>query len=202
MVNLSENEIALESHLTEEVNILWTQHVRVAGTKKSTVTELRLIRQKLAERLFAMKNILCIPGRSGRWTSWLSEVKIPRSTADRLVERHAEMSGASMVNVPTGPSSPEEEVEKLLKSLPRLRRVLTTPEMAYLYVIGVIKEFGLNCEDTEWGIMLAHCGTGQELSSEPELEPSFYPDEAHRMDDDTNGAAGAETLSEISSPAF
>ncbi|MGA3315451.1 MAG: hypothetical protein ABSC64_03320 [Candidatus Korobacteraceae bacterium] len=181
----NDTDIAVETRLTEEVNILWTEHVRVSGTKKASAMELRIVRAQLAEKLFNMKQVLSRPGRSGQWRGWLEEVKIPRSTADRLVERHAEISGDAIGNVPSGAIAPEQQVEGLVKSmLPRLRRVLTSPQMAYQYVVGVIKEFDLYCETTEGGILLARPSSEQKTAAE--AEPCL----------DSDGAA--ENVNEVS----
>lgn len=95
----------------------------------------------------------------------LAEIKIPRSTADRLVERHAETLGITE-NVPSEAINPQVEVEKLIKAtVPRLRRVLSTPQMAYQYVAGMIKEFDLSCE-------AASCWRSQVQNRKPLLKPS------------------------------
>jgi hypothetical protein len=47
----------------------------------------------LGDLLYRKKRDLCKLGRSGRWSAWLKQSKIPRSTADRLVLEHAEFFG-------------------------------------------------------------------------------------------------------------
>jgi hypothetical protein len=49
----------------------------------------------LGELLFVMKHKLCRLGRRGGWSAWLKERRISRSTADRLVQEHAEFHGLS-----------------------------------------------------------------------------------------------------------
>ncbi len=155
MENILENDIGVEDRLTAEVNALWTENVRVSGQKKATAMELRLLRSKLAEKLYEMKTLLCAPGRAGQWRSWLRGVGVPRSSADRLAARHAEMLGIPTENVLNEASSPEQQVEALVKSvLPRLRRALVNPRMAYQFIVSVAGEFALSCETTTGGIML------------------------------------------------
>src|SRR5208283_273953 len=130
-----------EGRFGEEVAPLWGEHVRVAGARKSTTAELRLLRARLAERLYEMKALLCQPGRGGQWRGWLSTVGIPRSTGDRLVERHAEILGVTASNLLTEAIAPEEQVEKLIQVImPRLRQVLVNPEMAYQFVCALTRE--------------------------------------------------------------
>jgi hypothetical protein len=169
MENVVDNDIGIENHITEEVTALWGEHVRVVGAKKATTAELRLLRAKLAEKLYEAKGLLCLPGRSGRWLGWLKEAGVPRSTADRLVTRHAETLGITE-NIPSEAINPQVEVEKLIKAtVPRLRRVLTSPQMAYQYVLGVIKELDLPCETKDGGILLAQPSSEQKQTAEPEL---------------------------------
>lgn len=168
---------AVENRLTEEVNMLWTEHIRAAGAKRATTSELRQLRARLAERLFEMKALLCRPGRGGEWRGWLSTVGIPRSTGDRLVERHAEILGVGTGNVLTEAATPEEEVAKLIKALvPRLRRVLTSPQLAHQYVVGLIGEFGLEHETTESGILLRQ--PAFEQTPTPETQPHVNEEKA------------------------
>jgi hypothetical protein len=89
----NDNDVEVESRLSEEVICLWGEHIRAAGQKKASAAELRVLRAQLAERLYQMKTLLSRPGRGGGWRSWRSTVGIPRSTGDRLVERHAESLG-------------------------------------------------------------------------------------------------------------
>jgi hypothetical protein len=116
-----------ENQLTEEINTLWSNHLRLSARRKATAKGLRQIRASLAERFFAMKKILSRPdaGRGGQWRSWLRERGIPRSSADRLVARHAETLCADGENVPTGaisePAKPT--AEKLAETVwPSLKR--------------------------------------------------------------------------------
>src|ERR1039458_2637432 len=83
----------IETQLTEEISALWSDHLRLSADRKATAKDLRQVRAILAERLHAMKSLLSRPGRGGEWRGWLRQQAIPRSTADRLVSRHAETLG-------------------------------------------------------------------------------------------------------------
>lgn len=89
------DDSTFENQLTVEIKTLWSDNVRLSSDRKATAKELRQIRASLAERLYAMKSLLSRPGRGGQWRSWLKERGIPRSSADRLCDRHAhQWSGA------------------------------------------------------------------------------------------------------------
>jgi len=135
---------AIETQLTEEISELWSSHVRLVGTRKATVKELRQIRERLAERLHAMKALVCRPelGRASQWQSWLRGHGIPRSTADRLVARYEETlshQSESMLNgTPSGPEPPS--VEELARDIwRRVGKILTTDEQVVRF-IGCIAE--------------------------------------------------------------
>jgi hypothetical protein len=148
---------AIETQLTQEISDLWSDHVRLSASRKATAKELRQIRASLAERLHAMKSLLSRPGRGGQWRSWLRERGIPRSTADRLVARHAETLGIENGNVPTGAisNSPDDSAEKLAKSVwQRFRKTLATYE-AVIQFIGCIAEIsGVGHEQRAEGLVI------------------------------------------------
>jgi hypothetical protein len=147
----------IETQLTEEISSLWSDHVRLSANHKTTAKELRQIRASLAERLAAMKSLLSRPGRGGQWRGWLKQRGIPRSTADRLVARHAETLCADGENVPTGaisePAKPT--AEKLAETVwPSLKRVLTTGESVVEFIGCIAKASGVPHEWREIGLMI------------------------------------------------
>jgi hypothetical protein len=149
---------AIETQLTQEISDLWGTHVRLSASRKATAKELRQIRASLAERLSAMKSLLSRPGRGGQWRSWLRDRGIPRSTADRLVARHAETLCGHDENVPTGAiSEPEDSPEKLATDMwPSLKRVLTTGESVVEFIGCIAKVSGVPHEWREIGLMIFH----------------------------------------------
>lgn len=175
----------IEAQLTEEISTLWTEHTRLSANRKATGKDLRKIRASLAERLAAMKSLLSRPGRGGQWRSWLRERGIPRSTADRLVARHAETVCADRENVPTGaisePAKPT--AEKLANSVwPSLRKVLTTGESVVEFIGCIVTASGVGHEWREEGLMIFNPvpKAADELSgSACALDPASQPsDEA------------------------
>lgn len=153
------SEGTIETQLAEEITTLWSDHVRLSANHKTTARELRQIRASLAERLFAMKKILSRPdaGRGGQWRSWLRERRIPRSTADRLVTRHAETLGIENEKVPSGAisESPKETAAKLAKAAwPRLKNVLTTHEAVLQFLGSIAEVSGAPHEWREEGLMI------------------------------------------------
>ena len=175
-----DNDLAVENSLSEEIGALWDEHVRVAGAKKATAQELRALRASLAEKLYEMKLLLSRPGRGGQWRGWLSTVGIPRSTGDRLVERHGESLGETAKNVPSESISPQQESERLVQSMmPRLRRSLTSKDAAYRFAIAVIKEFDLCYEAVDDGILLLQ--PDSEEIPIPVTDPLPHQDGAAKM---------------------
>lgn len=151
------DDVAIETQLTQEISVLWSDHVRLSANHKTTAKELRQLRAALAERLYAVKNLLARPGRGGEWRGWLRERAIPRSTADRLVSRHAETLGNENGNVLSGAiREGEDAVEQLVQSLlPRLKRTLPDTQSVFKFIAAVGEEFGLKSETTEDCIMLS-----------------------------------------------
>ena len=153
------DDTAIETQLTDEISTLWSNHVRLSADRKATAKELRQIRTTLAERLYEMKSILSRPGRGGEWRGWLRERGIPRSSADRLVARHAETLCAGGENVPTGAiSEPSEaDIERLFNSLwPRMEQRLPTLRSAYHFVRWCVGSFGLPYEMHSKGILVLY----------------------------------------------
>ena len=139
------DDAMIESQLAQEISTLWSDHVRLSGDRKATSKELRLVRARLAERLLAMKQILCRAGRAGQWRSWLRQQHIPRSTADRLAMRHAETLGGDDGNVP-GEAIPEPAMptpERLAAAVwsSSLKKVLVTVRLATSF--GPFRRFNL-----------------------------------------------------------
>ena len=149
---------AIENQLTEEINTLWSSHVRLSTSRKATSKEMRQIRASLAERLYAMKSLLSCPGRGGQWRSWLRERGIPRSTADRLAARQAEtLDGDNEENVLTGaisePAKPT--AEKLAETVwPSLKKVLTTGESVVEFIGCIAEISGVGHEQREEGLVI------------------------------------------------
>ena len=151
------DDCAIETQLTQEISTLWSNHVRLSASRKLTSKELRQIRAGLAERLAAMKTLLSRPGRGGQWRSWLRERGIPRSTADRLVARHAETLCIHDENVPTGaisePAKPT--AEKLAETVwSSLKKVLTTGESVVEFIGRIAELSGLPFERRGIGLMI------------------------------------------------
>jgi hypothetical protein len=151
------DDTATETQLTEEISSLWSDHVRLSANHKTTAKDLRQIRASLAERLAAMKSLLSRPGRLGQWRGWLRQQGIPRSTADRLVSRHAETLVGENGNVPTGAiSGPgEADAEKLAKNVwLRFGKLLTTHESILRFIGCIVTASGVAHEQREEGLVI------------------------------------------------
>ncbi len=148
---------ANETQLAEEISTLWSSHVRLSADRKATGKELRQIRVSLAAKLYAMKSLLSRPGRLGQWRGWLRQQGIPRSTADRLVSRHAETLVGDNGNVPTGAISEpgEANAEKLAKDVwLRIGKLLTTHESILRFIGCIVTASGIAHEQREEGLVI------------------------------------------------
>jgi hypothetical protein len=165
-----DSDSAMETELAAEITHLWTQHTQLSGTRRMTAKELRLLRAKLAERLHAMKQLLCRVGRSGQWRSYLRAQHIPRTTADRLCERFAETLATETENAPTGAiTEAKDNVEQLVQSLlPRLKRNLPDAQSVFRFIAAIAGAFSLVSETTEDCIMV----------SQPKPEQTEHPSSA------------------------
>jgi hypothetical protein len=155
-VIIQDEDAAKESRLSEEIIGLWSQHIDLSGNRRATGKELRILRSKLAERLFVVKQLLCRAGRGGQWRGWLKQRGIPRSSADRFCERHAEILGIKNHDAPSGATEQEETFERLLQScLPRLKRTLPDTQSVFRFIAAVGEAFGLKSETTDDCVMLS-----------------------------------------------
>ena len=125
-----------EIALTDQIVQLWQIHRDYQTTIKHQTQDLHALRTELGKCLAEMKEVLAKPGRSGQWSSWLKERKIPRATADRLVtnyERSLNPDGNRLIESISEPT--EAEIQKLFaKMFPKLRRVLRTPQSVYRFI--------------------------------------------------------------------
>jgi hypothetical protein len=104
-----------------------------------------------------MKSLLSRPGRGGQWRGWLRQRGIPRSTADRLVARHAETLCSHDENVLSGaisePAKPT--AEKLAETVwPSLKKVLVTAESVIEFIGRIAEVSGVPHEWREIGLMI------------------------------------------------
>jgi hypothetical protein len=155
---------AVETELTQEISALWSDHVRLSANHKTTARELRQIRARLAERLYAMKSFLCRPdrGRASQWRSWLKQQGIPRSTADRLVARHGEILGGNSESLLSGAASEQAEnaAEKLAKSVwQRIGKLLATGESVIRFISQIAELSGVGHERRAEGLMIFHAAS-------------------------------------------
>jgi hypothetical protein len=182
-VTIQSDDTVIGTRLGQAINTLWSDHIRLSADHKKSARELRQVRLVLAERLHAMKSLLSRPGRNGQWRSWLRERGIARTTADRLVARHAETLGADNENVPTGaiPASIHDgEGAKLAEHLwPDLKNILSTNAFVIDFIGGIARVSGINHQWRSKGVMIFHPVTrtvdelpGTAFETEPASTPS------------------------------
>src|ERR1019366_5245736 len=122
------------------------------------------------------------PGRGGQWRGWLQERAIPRSTADRLVSRHAETLGSGNEgNVPSGATSEEGEAnaEKLARVVwSRFRKVLISDEAVIDFIDRIAELAGVGHEQRAEGLVIFKPAppAAEELpGSAPTVDPAPQP---------------------------
>jgi len=148
---------AIETQLTQEISTLWTDHVQLSANHKATAKELRLLRARLAEKLYQMKSLLSRPGRGGQWRSWLRDRGINRSTADRLVARHAETLCNHEEDAPSGAISEPAVMtaEKLARVVwSRFGKLLTTDESVIEFICCFAEVSGVGHEQRAEGLVI------------------------------------------------
>ena len=145
-----------ERKLTTDINDLWSVHVQAQNTVATTKDKLKVIRQRLGERLHEMKLLLARPGRNGQWSSFLQEHGIPRTRADRLIAGHlrsvapTENCASDAIHEPT-----KQDIQRLLTSVwPRLAKTLTTPDSIFTFLHFVILRADIPHEYRDEGILM------------------------------------------------
>ena len=126
-----------EAKLTAEITNLWAEQKDGRASARRTRAELKSLRLALAEKLHIMKAILVRTGRGSGWASYLRAQHLPLSSADRYVAAHEATLAAPEEKLLTKqlPEVTVDEVRKLAKKmLPKLCRVLTTPELAFEFL--------------------------------------------------------------------
>lgn len=169
------------NRLTEEVDGLWSAHNNANLTRKHSTAELRRIKLQLGERLHQVKVLLAGRGRGGLWLPYLRERKIPRSSADRLVERYLETVGEN-VNAPSEALTVDEAIERLLKSVvPRANQLLPDDEAKYKFILRLASRLGFDIEESADCFMVSLVEPG---SADGDLG---LEEQAELMQDDENG---------------
>ena len=162
------NEPNAETKLAQEIEQLWSVHSQAQTVFGRTKQELGALRLELGRRLYEMKVLLACPGRAGKWSQFLSAQRIPRASADRYAKTYeitlippAEIASSEAIQ-----QSPEEPARKVLESIwPKLRQLLTDPEIAYQFLCAVVGRCGtLQAEITDSGIAVRKPTT---INSEP-----------------------------------
>jgi hypothetical protein len=126
-----------ETALADEITELWSSQKRKSLSLRRSRHELETMRISLSNRLYEYKHLLARTGRGGKWTEFLREQNIPRTTADRYVEKWKRSTSPNLekrtdgaINGPT-----KEEIAQMVKKLtPKLVLRLTTPDSVNLFM--------------------------------------------------------------------
>jgi hypothetical protein len=124
----NEQETPEEQMLTKRIVELWSAQKEKASAVRKSREDLLRLRASLGRQLFEFKSYLVRTGRNGGWMPFLRTHGIPRSTADRYIERHKLAVEVQTKRPSEAFSCPtEEDVMKMVKELaPKLSRFLVT----------------------------------------------------------------------------
>ncbi len=115
--------------LMNSIVSLYQEHERLTNHANKTKGKANERRVQLGAKLFELKVVYSKRGRGGRWAGLLSELGIPRATADRYVREHEKRMAPRRSNVLSeafsGPT-PEAVSAFVKKNAPKLKAVLTT----------------------------------------------------------------------------
>jgi hypothetical protein len=140
-------ELQHETALAGEIKALWSSQKFGTLSLRSSRKELEEIRTSLSKRLYNLKHLLVRTGREGKWTEFLRQQDIPRTTADRYVDKWKrsisplEKRTSGAIEEPTA-----EEIAQMVKKLrPKLVRQLTTRGSINLFMaeLGAALEIGV-----------------------------------------------------------
>jgi hypothetical protein len=142
-----------DDYLSGEIIFQW--HQRKSLQREMSVQQAKLSKMDgvLSGLLFEQKKRLSRLGRNGGWSKWLSQHKIPRSTADRLVMEHVEFFGLQH-ELPQ-----RERVEPLEGNISqaayrvsdRHEQMLKTPRSRMMFMSCLADRFGLGVDFGEDG---------------------------------------------------
>jgi hypothetical protein len=123
-----------DDYLAGEIIFQWFNRKSLQREMSGQQAELSRMDGVLSGLLYEQKKRLSRLGRNGGWSKWLSQHKIPRATADRLVLEHVEFFGLQhelphrerveplQANVCLAACRTSEKFEQMLKS-PKSRMV-------------------------------------------------------------------------------
>ena len=130
-------ELQDETALANEITELWSSQKRKSLSLRRSRQELETLRTSLSNRLYDLKHLLARPGREGKWTEFLRQQNIPRTTADRYVDKWKRSTSPNLEKRTSGAieEPTAEEIAQLVKKLrPKLVRQLTTPGSINLFM--------------------------------------------------------------------
>jgi hypothetical protein len=142
-----------EAKLNSDIKSLWSTHQTTTATAKRTKEELEDLRLDLGWKLSEMKSLLVRTGRSGGWAAYLRSHNLPRATVERYIRRFEALANSETNRLSETISEPsEEDVRQLVhRLLPRLRKVLTTPDSVSLFVDEVVRQLQTSVVDPGGG---------------------------------------------------
>ena len=149
--------VQIEALLTADIARLWANHVQVRSAARRTKEELRDLRNKLGEKLCELKKVLAVPGRAGRWSAFLKEQRLPRTTSDRLISKHAQANGLGVDNCTSGAITQDATGRELAlkRVLAKLTPILTADQAAVCdFAQELAKACGVRCKQTADGVLV------------------------------------------------
>ena len=175
------NEVAI----AQEIASMWETNRSMKLSVKDSQKELQKLSRTLGEALFFMKVLLAKPGRNGKWSEFLRERKISRTSGDRLVAAY-ERSLSPNANCTDGAiqSLTQGEVRKLCSAVwSRVSRRLTTSESLYWFIRDFVLVSGARHELRENGILVFESAVEEDVESPSVATASTVDGEAAAVAD-------------------
>jgi hypothetical protein len=118
--------------------------------------------------LYTVKAVLSRPGRSGGWSEFLRERRIPRASADRLVARYQRKLGEENCLTEAIAEPTEEDVQRFFSVVwPRLHKKLTTCESVYWFIANLVAASGAGHEFRDGGILVLNSSQETAVGTPP-----------------------------------
>lgn len=133
-----------------EIRKLWAVHQQYEADVKVERSKLLEVGSSLGELLYAMKRLLAICGRAGRWSAFLRENRIGRASADRLVSKFAAAKGLTQELTHRAISEPNDgQISTMAhRTCDRVESKLPSQRSRYMFVHCMAALLGLEVAST------------------------------------------------------
>lgn len=145
-----------EDAIARDIEGMWETHCSMTSSVNDSQNELRALGKTLGEALFYMKVVLARPGRNGKWSEFLREKKIPRTSGDRMAAAY-ERSLNPEPNCTDGAiqAPTDDDVRKLCSAVwSRVGKKLSTYDSVFCFIRDFALASGARHEVCQDGILI------------------------------------------------